>query len=830
MRLLHRTILIIISLIIISRITVIPDTVDAAPAKWSKAEKKNGYVVFSHSTLMLLPDSYIPSRDDIKKEVRCEMAQGEYESIKIGVHSLKKDLKDIRVDVESDLDVKIYHRVTPGLTQEQAGPFVPSMTPEAVLERGNIVENTAGGKSNFFWITFHAGLETKGGLYKGRIRIKPADKPTTELTLVIQIHSFVLQKPQIPFGMYHNEGYLPAHARSDEATSAIYKDMAEHGQTSVTFYAGGDFNQLPPKNSRMVDTSLPLAKNAGLITPDIPCMVLQDNITILSEEKIMTAVTWLKAECAKNQWPEIIQYGWDEPPYPAPGLRESFSLFRRAPMRLGTAMTTIAAYAYSDLHDIWIVHDGDVAPGVIAEAKRLGAEPWTYSYRLWREGYNPLRQRFFPGLHTWAYGLEGNFIWAYYDNRIHSHVWWREKNIEPMPMVAWEARRDGIEDYRYLTMLENCISAHSDNPKAVEAGAWLETLRTRIIGSIPNLVESGKPVAAEEFDMIRSRVAGYIVELGPVPESKIEQRPTPHLKDEAALFRSRSTGECIQGLVSTDVSIRRAAAWSLFERGPEAIGALDVLIGLLDDPEVCIPAMRAIENIGPKAYTAIPKIAALLRHPDSFVRLGAAFTLGAMGSPPTKDPIMGLILGSPPQKESLSAVEPLRLAIKDDYPAAAFAAGKALAGFGTAAAPALPEAIELLDHSDWNYWWGGIKIIAAVGPEAAAAVPKLIELYESKKGAAPYEAQCLAAIGPVASKAIPVLEKYSGEDGSYTASAIYALFCIQGDTSDLLKLVDILKSKKPEMSSQRNSVIAYLAALGVLLTCCATFCASASAR
>jgi HEAT repeat protein len=815
MRLFSRTISIIISLTIISGMNSVLDKVYAAPAKWSKDEIKNGYVVFTHSTLMLLPASYIPNRDDMKQEVSCELAQEEYESIKIGVHSLKKNLKDIKVDVESDLDVKIYHRVTPGLTKEQAGPFVGSMPPEAVLERGNIIEINDSGKSAFFWITFYAGPNTQGGLHKGKIRIKPADGTGTELSLVIRVHPFVLQKPRIAFGMYLNEGSLPAHATTDEATSAIYSDMAAHGQTSVTFYGGGDFAQLPPKGSRMMETSLPLASKAGLTHPNIPCLVLQDNIAILPEDKMMAAAAWLNAECRKNRWPEIIQYGNDEPSYPSPGLRETYSLFRRAPMRLATAMTSIAAYAYSDLHDVWIVHDGDVASGMFPEANRLGAEVWTYSYRLWREGYNPLRQRFFPGFHTWAWKLGGNYIWAYYDDRIHSHVWWRDKNIEPMPMVAWETRRDGIDDYRYMQMLENCISANSGNPTAVEASAWLEALRTRIIGSVPNLVESGKPLAAEEFDMIRAKAAGYIVKLGPVPESKISPRSAPHMKDEAALFRDRSTSECIQGLASTDMSNRRGAAWSLFERGPEAIAALDVLIGLLDDPEVCIPAMRAIENIGPKAYPAIPKISTLLRNPDSFVRLGAAFTLGAMGSPPTQDAVMGLVLGSPPPKESLSAVEPLRLAVADDYPSAAFAVGKALSGFGAAAAPALPEAIKLLNHSDWNYWWSALKIIAAVGPEAAPAVPNLIELYESKKGAAPYEAITLAAIGPAASKAIPVLEKYAGKDSSYAASVCYAHYCIRGDTADLFKMVDILKSNKPDMTEQKPSVISYLAALGV---------------
>ncbi|MFC1509567.1 HEAT repeat domain-containing protein [Candidatus Omnitrophota bacterium] len=782
--------------------------------KWTSSERKNGYVVFQHNTLMLLPDSYMPDRKSIVNKVSCTMARGEYESIQIGIHVMKGGIKDIKIDVESELEVKVYHRISLGSREKNAGPFLSSIPPEAALERGNVIEQADRGKSTFFWLTFHCSAEIPEGLYKGRIVITPEGKPATELILEAQVHPFKLQRPRIAYGMYHSENYIPQHTRSDEATIEIYRDMAEHGQNSVTFYGGGSFKQLPPKNSRMIDTSLPLAAKAGLLDPDIPCMVLQDDITILPREQMRKAVTWLQAECSKQGWPEIIQYGWDEPPYPAPGLRETFSVTRTLPIRIATAITSPAAYAYGDLHDVWLIHDGDVVPGIREEAYRLGAEEWTYSYRLWREGYKPLRQRFFAGYHTWAYNLKGNYIWAYYDNRIHSFVWWRTDETEPMPMVGWEARREGIDDYRYLQMLDDCVSANMGDPLAVEAAAWLEALRTRICGAIPNMVEPGKPLEAEEFDTIRAKAADYIQKLGPVPEDNIERIPAPHLKDEAKMFRGKSVNECIRGISSPDVSVRRSAAWALFEHGPNALPALESLIGLLDDPEVRIPSLHALEAIGSEAYPAIPKIAALFRHPDGFVRLGAAFTLGAMGSLPIKDEFMGLILGPPPAPETISSVEPLRLILLDEYPAAAHMAGKALACYGTAAAAALPEAMEVLDSEDWNYWWAGMKIIAAAGPKAAPAVPKLIERYESNNGGV-YEAKTLAAIGPAAKEAIPVLEKFATKDENYPVSAYYALYCIRGNKSDLFKLVDVLKSTKADLASQKTSAISYLAALGV---------------
>lgn len=46
-----------------------------------------------------------------------------------------------------------------------------------------------------------------------------------------------------------------------------------------------------------------------------------------------------------------------------------------------------------------------------------------------------------------------------------------------VPSVAWEARREGVEDYRLLTLLEEQVAKNPDN---TEASEWLEQLRGRV--------------------------------------------------------------------------------------------------------------------------------------------------------------------------------------------------------------------------------------------------------------------------------------------------------------------------------------------------------------
>lgn len=789
--------------------------------EWAHSERQKGYVVFQHSTMTNLLESHIPDRAAIVQRVSCELARGEYESLQIGVHALG-DLESVELSLDSDLEVQIYRRISSSVKQQLASApravaIAQSLGPESYLQRGNVVQSLAESTSTNFWLTFFADDKTREGPHFGKVRIKPAGKPETVLELEVRVRPFRLQRPLAAFGMYFLEDYLPERLLTDAATLAAYRDMAAHGQNSVTFYRAGDYRQVPPSRSRMVDLSLRLAKEAGLTHPDVPCMMLQDNISDLAPEARQRAVAWLADECEKRGWPEILEYARDEPPYPEPRLREKYAPLRSVPIRIVTAMSVIAAYGHGDLHDVWIVVGGDITPQLQAEADRLGAEVWTYSFRILREGFNPLRQRYFAGLYTWAFRLGGNFVWAYCDG-YHSHIWWEPDNHEPMPVTGWEARRDGVDDYRYLQMLEDGIAARSSSAVAHEAGAWLQDLRDRLATIDPHEVEADKPLSPAEYDQIRARAAGYIEQLGPVEPKDLSRLSFSRLKDEAVAYRGQTVSDCIVGLRHDDAAARRSAAWALFEIGPAAAPAVPALAELLSDPDVRIPALRALEAVGPDAYPAAKEVGALCTDPDGFVRLGAVFTLGAMGSTPPKVPWLTehqRILGLQPGPQSQVAVAGLQAALTDEFGPVAMTAGQQLTRFGTYAKVALPDAIGMLDNPKDEYWIAGLKIIAAMGPVAEAAVPKVIERYVGRKGIAPTEALTLAAIGPVASEAVDTLEKFATSDNSYLADTLYGLFCIRGRTSDLIRMVSLLDRTDLARRQHKRDVVNYLNALGI---------------
>jgi len=190
------------------------------------------------------------------------------------------------------------------------------------------------------------------------------------------------------------------------------------------------------------------------------------------------------------------------------------------------------------------------------------------------------------------------------------------------------------------------------------------------------------------------------------------------------------------GLASEDVSVRRSAAWSLFEPAADATVALaDALI----DPEVRIPAQRALEQIGTEAAAAAPQVTALLEHEDFFVHLGATYELKEIGAP---------------------AMEGLREALRDESPHVAYITGKAAVEIGPPAKVLVAELVANLARDKISTTYGHVDgaelAINALGPDAAAVAPRILELYNSGRRprmTASYISM-LTDIGPAARDAI----------------------------------------------------------------------------
>ena len=732
--------------------------------QWTAAELARGYVVCSDSYLRPFIRGHVPTRATIVDSVSCSLARREYEPIQIGVHALagnETGLNKVRMEVDIDLPYTIHRFLPVDATVKGRDVAMPyGLLPE------DTIPSISPGKTDTFWLTLRAPRDARAGLHRGRIRIVPAGREPTVLALKATVRPFELPDADIAFGMYYHIGYLPEQFRTDEYQRKCFEDMAAHGLTSCTVWpaigtpAGGASDQDaasrgdPGKMEHWAANKLlKMMNEAGLLRQGVPA-ILYSSLVLDKEEAASSRIplglnnlAWarvLRQHLQENGWPELLLYGRDEPgPKHAEQLMKMLGPWKKVPdIRIVTAMSITAAYCLGFLHDVWIMHIGQVTPEVIKEAKRLGAEVWTYSYDL--RGTNPLAHRYYSGLYTWSFGLRGNFLWAY----AYGQFFLTEAGAYsqtpyfgcivpsadgPLPTVGWEGRREGIDDYRYLALLYNSIArVPADDPIAAAARAWLDELRGKVGWDFYRQVEVGNrssvdwldpnpTISVADYDRMRQIASDYIIRLSPLAKGKA---PTAYRSyspkvDVAGGFRDKSVQDCIAGLADSDASIRRAAAAALAERGPEGAEAVPALARLVSDPEVRMVAFRALEAMGPAAEPAVPALEAVLDQEKApFVRLGAGFALSNIGP----GAVMALTKTFDDLDETYWCCDPMVLI--------------RIAEMGPAAAQAAPAMLPLLQaekHFTRDFAAQALGRIAEQS-NAAAAVPELVKALARARG------------------------------------------------------------------------------------------------
>jgi len=422
----------------------------------------------------------------------------------------------------------------------------------------------------------------------------------------------------------------------------------------------------------LMDRAFDMCRKAGLLQRDhFPIGYSGVRFAEPAQKARLMEVFREKAQA--GDWPQFIVYLLDEPqPQRYDEVVEHAAQWRRLGAATTAAMSPTAAFGVGHVHNAWIVLAGSITPEMQREAERLGAEVWVYDYNL--RATNVPANRFYTGLYTWSLGLKGNIQYAYIPGRPHPHASfdadWKlvgtsilgyviPSPVGPVPGVGWEGRREGVDDVRYLQLLEARMeSASASNPTAREARQWLADLRSRsrstALAFRPGLynawgadyMDPDSRLSPHGYDALRTIAARYIEHLPAAPgERNDEPSEWVHIQPkpvEAQPFIGASLGECLAALKFGSVKQKRQAAGALALHNPEEIlTARDLLIGLLDKPEVRLVALRALARLGPDAAPAIPAIRKLLASKDSFIRVSATYTLTRIGED-AKDLLIGL--------------------------------------------------------------------------------------------------------------------------------------------------------------------------------------------
>jgi len=455
-----------------------------------------------------------PTARQLASLPRCISSPGEYEPLIFGIWGLR-ELGTVYLEAKSErfriktLHVLFENRAVPpppgGGGRRLGIPlFLPAEAEAQVRD----------GRNTVFWLTIYVPPDTKPGVYNERLLLGfqeahrtiayTMEKAYVEIPYTVTVLPYKLPRTNCAFGMYYVGDRQPKAYSSPEYERMYFRDMAEHGHTSAFFGSWGGGDDLGflktgkvSLTGSVVEQRVKVRMEAGLLHKDIPIMFIGHSYGDYPGRYVEFARELKKAWAERNDWPKPLLYGPDEvgmkakAPYDK---KHGEGAFMKMMETLGAAnkeVRTITALkrtqACRDLGQyfgVWVVRALGFAPETPSLAMKMDRELWTYDAD--HRGTNPVFHRYYAGIYTWAHRMKGNFLWAYSHspecswegNRTHSQLRYVVPSAAgPVATIGWEARREGIEDYRTFHYLEELVAQHVGDQIASEAGEWLGSLR-----------------------------------------------------------------------------------------------------------------------------------------------------------------------------------------------------------------------------------------------------------------------------------------------------------------------------------------------------------------
>ncbi len=514
----------------------------------------------------LLPET-LPNADAMAKKLWTFATPGEYEPLSFAIHA-RRSLSRVRVEISplrcgtyeiprNALDLRVV-QVMEKRRHARAGPDETELVPEIL--NYNSPQDIPAGTSRQWWLIIHVPREAPPGTYRGRIVVEPENAPQQEITVELVVLPFVLSSPRKDYSLAYSPlrvfagreltGDPLVYMRQD------YADMRAHGITSPSLY-------IPLTVSRGSDGEVRIDYGEFIAAMDLiaelgfPGPVHWRGVSRLwrdlrrwglseeeAERTYVEAVRSVLELRRERSWPEIYFFPVDEP-FGHPEKEAEF--YRLAPLikRVPGAMVEVSlngvielpseAEPFVDLRsyngwtvDLFLPQYPFAQLAALIEA--AGDRAWVY-YNVRGLGGRPEFSRAaagfylwaspFAGLAAWTYhvffgdpydaadGPRGDFAYAYPDP---------EKNFAPtLPTLRWEGFREGVDDMRYLTTLEEAIAASRDNPGKREAVAQARALLKELRGQLEHYGPELRGILAymepNDYQAWRWRIAQAILDL-----------------------------------------------------------------------------------------------------------------------------------------------------------------------------------------------------------------------------------------------------------------------------------------------------------------------------
>ncbi|MCC7348955.1 MAG: carbohydrate-binding family 9-like protein [Phycisphaerales bacterium] len=478
-----------------------------------------GFIAFGRHYMSLVFPNSLP--DHRIGTIRMFAARGEKEPITINLHPLR-DLPSITV-TPSDLhgpngsvipSSRWDNRLLRHMDKREGYPF-----DTYVANMPTYLERIAGpvalvkGRTGTFWLTLDVPADCIPGLYKGEVVVLSGTREQT-LPLVVRILPFGLPDDH---GLLYGEYYLGASKTllgRDQIRDDL-RDMRDHGATSVglwftvdpsTYTVDEQGVSFHMRGDSQFEWLMEAYQECGFPGPIImgfdAGMDAADSLFNYGDPRWdRVYVNFHKAlveETRKQGWPRIHIQPLDEVSWHSNEEKEKnlhlLKLLKSAgiPTEMDGAADAYMAGEAGTYADMWTVSSTFIPSEMLAAARAQGK--LTTIYNVDSEGWLPEADRWSRGLYLWNMGLHGVYNWAYrhaygsyYDdfdseNGENVHAYPAEHHYRGGPSTGWEVSREGIDDLKYLVLLERLIAKGRSAgglaaQRADEASNQLQTLK-----------------------------------------------------------------------------------------------------------------------------------------------------------------------------------------------------------------------------------------------------------------------------------------------------------------------------------------------------------------
>jgi glycosyl hydrolase family 123 len=532
----------------------------------AEADRRRGFVVYSRHYLECIYPHTKPRAEQLNPTLRLFACPGEYEPANFIVLP-QRDLTDARVRISdigpvpaSAIEVRKvrYQLARPNYTVQHRYRVVPD-----ILERftGSDLKSDENAR---FWLTIHVPANAPAGQYSSRIEFTcasgTASIPIQLRILPIQLHD----DPGKIFGIYYRHPYDLVAGTEDDVSREHFRrraelehaDMVAHGTRNVTLSCSS-----PPADAEgrfkfnwdLLAAKLDLWRKHDFRGPVVMSFStegvyekhtkqrygshlrgVKDPPEAFSTE-ITAMVRAIEAERKGRGWPEFLYYPVDEPSTDAVAV--SFMAKVLKACKAAGVRTYLTADPTHDQFeplrpyvDVWSTQP--FAPDretVLADSQSRGVEYWcypnhvngendhtpvagarmTYGFGFWRSGFRTL----IPWIYSATIGDPLNYLDGSSQDFFNRH----EPDGTPMPVVLWEAYREGYDDYRYVFTLEQLIAEAKASPSA--AARDIATAAEKELQSVWTAIRVQPKYkhdnlwSPEEFDVYRWLVARQILSL-----------------------------------------------------------------------------------------------------------------------------------------------------------------------------------------------------------------------------------------------------------------------------------------------------------------------------